>query len=155
MRFAVFLLLGLLAAIPANAAEDKVVLWRGDSAITQAEDLLKQKKYAESLGVLERIIQRNIRNADAHVYTAMAWYGLGDFQKAEASLKNALAIDRGHMGAYVMAGRVALQQGNRGQAEYYFNALRVACQSDTCVEVLALKKALREYKEKEDDDGFF
>ena len=148
MRFIGVMLLGLCAMSSALAEEAKpdegVTLWRGDAAIVQAEDLLKQKKFAESLDVLDKIIARNIRNADAHVDSAIAWYNLGNMDKADAALKNALAIDRGHMGAYVMAGLIALKREDRNQAEYYLNALRVACQSDTCPEFITLQPAVRE-----------
>lgn len=157
MRLVLFMLL-CLAAFPVFADDkkpnDAVILWRGDATITQAEDLLRQKKFSESLDVLDKIIGRNIRNADAHVYTAIAWYNLGNMDKADAALKNALAIDRGHRGAYVMAGLVSLKKYDRNQAEYYLNALRVVCQSDTCPEYVTLQHALREYKEK-DDGSFF
>lgn len=156
MRYWGVVLLALWV-IPAVAEDkkpvDQVTLWRGDAAITKAEELLKQKKFSESLDILDKIVARNIRNADAHVDSAIAWYYLGNMDKADASLKNALAIDRGHMGAYVMAGLVSLKKEDRNQAEYYLNALRVACQGDTCLEYITLAHALREYKEK--DGGFF
>ena len=148
--FLAFALIALPCCTTPSLAEDTVItLWRGDHAIFQVEDLLKQKKFAESLDISDKIVKRNIRNADAHVYQAMAYFNLGNIEKAKASITNAMAIDRGHMGAYVMAGIIALKEEDRGQAEYYLNALRIICQSETCAEYTTLNKAILEYKDKE------
>jgi tetratricopeptide (TPR) repeat protein len=154
MRIATFIIVGLLA-LPAFAADkptdklEEITLWRGDSSILQAEELLKQRKFSDSLDVLERITRRNMRGSDAHVYTGIAWYNLGNMEKADASVKNALAIDQGHMGAYVMAGLISLKKEEKSQAEYYLQALRVVCGNDVCPEFLYLQKAIREYKEED------
>lgn len=152
MRRLSVLILLLCVACPVMAANQKpaenadVILWRGDASIVRAEELLTSRKYAESLDILEAIIRRNIRHSDAHVYSAIAWYHLGNMDKADESIKNALAIDRGHMGAYVMAGLIALQRGDRNQAEYYLGALRMICQGEGCIEYITLNRKLRETK---------
>jgi tetratricopeptide (TPR) repeat protein len=150
MRITIFMLVLLLVA-PVFAADkpEEVTLWRTDSSITQAEDLLKQRKFAESLDVLDRMIRRDMRNVDAHVYTGIAWYNLGNMEKADAAVKNALAIDQAHMGAYVMAGLISLKKEEKRQAEYYLQAMRVACGNDKCPEYFYLQKAIREYKEED------
>lgn len=155
MRY-VFLILFCLIALPAMAQDDaqlqlpaqpQKTLWRGDAAIFEAEDLLRKGKFSACLDVVDRIIRRNVRNTDAHVYAALSWYNLGNMEKAEASIKNALGIDQAHMGAYVVAGLIALKKGDRNQAQYYLNALRVVCQGDFCVEYKTLQKGIREAPE--------
>ena len=154
MRITTFMLV-LLLAMPVFAADkptdkpEEITLWRADASITRAEDLLKQRKFAESLDVLDRMIRRDMRNVDAHVYTGIAWYNLGNMEKADAAVKNALAIDQAHMGAYVMAGLISLKKEDKHQAEYYMQAMRVACGNDTCPEFLYLQKAIREYIEED------
>lgn len=122
--------------------------WRGDAGLVEAEKLLNEKKYADMLTITDRLTIRNMRNADAHVLAATAWYNLGNFEKAKQSLTNALAIDKGHMGAYVVAGLTALREDDKTQADYYLNALHVVCQSDLCPEFKLLQTAVREYQPK-------
>ena len=124
--------------------------WRSDSALNEAEKLLSEKKYAEILTITDRITIRNMRNADAHVLAATAWYNLGNMEKAKNSLTNALAIDKAHMGAYVVGGLVALRENDKDQAQYYLSALSVVCQGRTCPEFKLLQQAVREFVEKED-----
>lgn len=147
------ILVALLAFAPlAHAQDDKkkespfdvVPSWRGNQQIIEVENRLKAGKDAEALDLLDEILRRDIRNTDAHVYSALAWAHLGNFEKAKASLSNALAIEKGHMGAYVLSGMIALQERQPQQADYYLQALRIACQGEDCPEFQILKKALRE-----------
>lgn len=124
--------------------------WRSDAALIEAEKLLAEKKYADILTITDRITLRNMRNADAHVLAATAWYNLGNFEKAKQSLTNALAIDKGHMGAYVVGGLTALRENDKDQAQYYLSALSVVCQGQLCPEFKLLQKAVREFVPKED-----
>ncbi|MDB5478198.1 MAG: hypothetical protein JWM96_693 [Alphaproteobacteria bacterium] len=127
---------------PAGISLDGV--WRSDAGLLEAEKLLGEKKYTEALTVLDDIITRNMRNADAHVYSAVAWLNLGNKDKAKTELTNALAIDRGHMGAYVMSGLVALMENNLTQANYFLSALKVVCRGTMCPEYQRLQKIIRE-----------
>ncbi len=145
--FALFLMMSCCSA-SAQSLDIKLINkpWRSDSALKEAERLLKDKKYADMLTITDRITMRSVRNADAHVLAATAWYNLGNFEKAKQSLTNALAIDPAHMGAYVVAGLTALREEDGDQAKYYLNALNVACQGQTCPEFKLLQQAIREYK---------
>ena len=121
-------------------------LWRGDAGVDAAADLMNQKRYSDALTLLDLAIQRNMRNADAHVFSAICWANLGNMDKAKNALGNAFAIDKGHMGAYLVGGVIALQQGDKTQANYYLNAIRTVCQADTCPEYQTLRKAINEAK---------
>lgn len=152
MRILFAVLLSFLScAAFAQTLDIKVINtpWRGDAALGEAEKLLAEKKYADVLTATDRMTIRNIRNTDAHVLAAIAWYNLGNFEKAKQALTNALAIDKGHMGAYLVAGLVALRENDKGQADYYLNALHVVCQNDLCPEFKLLQTAVREYVEKD------
>jgi len=119
--------------------------WRSDAELDTAEKLLADKKYADILTVTDRVIIRNMRNADAHVLAATAWYNLGNFDKAKQEMTTALAIDKAHLGAYVVGGLTALRQDDKDQAQYYLSALSVVCQGQTCPEFKLLQQAIREY----------
>jgi len=165
MRLFIFALLALTAFTPLNtyaqygiggpktpalttpvAPEAIPGIWRSDSGLNEAERLMLEKKYVESLTILDRIILRNMRNADAHVYAATAWMNLGATAKAKSAVTNALAIDKGHMGAYLVSGMIALHEKNRPQAEAYLSALRVVCHGETCPEFQTLQRTIRESK---------
>jgi Tfp pilus assembly protein PilF len=121
-------------------------LWRSDSGLDSAADLIQQRKYSDALPVLDLVIQRNMRNADAHVFSAICWANLGNMEKAKVALSNAFAIDKGHMGAYLVGGVIALQENDKTQANYYLSAIRTVCQGDICPEFQTLKKAINEAK---------
>lgn len=140
-------------AMPVYAATDTtdstsadLVLRRGDEAVIEAEKLMREEKYSDALVLLDEAIARNMRNTDAHVYSAIAWMQLGNLPKAKNSINNAIGIDVGHMGAYVIAGDIALKERNLQQAEYFLGALKVLCQAK-CPEYYTLDKMIREYKE--------
>ena len=146
---ALALLMGAVSApLPVQATESagaELILRRGDEAVIEAEKLLREEKYSDALVLLEEALARNVRNTDAHVYSAIAWMQLGNLDKAKSSVNNAIGIDVGHMGAYVIAGEIALKERNLQQAEYFLGALKVLCQAK-CPEYYALDKMIREYK---------
>jgi len=121
-------------------------LWRSDNGLVQAEKLLSEKKFSEALSMLEQVLARNPRIADAYVDSAYAWLNLGNNAKAKSNIENALLIDKNHMGAYVINGLLALMDKDRDQAENYLNALKMLCRSDSCPEYQTLQRILRETK---------
>ena len=130
-------------AKPAKGAPKVVTdLWGGDAALADAQKLIQGGEYAKAIAILEDIVGRNMRNSDAHMMLATCWYNLGDMDKEQKELTTVIAIDRGNMGAYVLSGYVALRDDNVRQAEYYLNALKVVCGSDSCAEYHALKNAI-------------
>jgi Tfp pilus assembly protein PilF len=152
----------LLAAVPAFAEEPVTVtpnatkapaktfsiegLWRSDNGLVQAEKLLSENKYSEALSMLEQVLSRNPRSADAYVDSAYAWLNLGNNEKAKSSIENALIIDKGHMGAYVVSGLLSLMEKDRPQAENYLGVLKVLCRGENCPEFQTLQRIIRETK---------
>jgi tetratricopeptide (TPR) repeat protein len=160
-----FLACFLLSAMPVLAQETNVTvtpsapakttinkqfsiegLWRSDSGLTQAEKLLSENKYSDALSVLDQVLVRNPRSADAYIDSAYAWLNLGNNDKAKSSVANALVIDKTHMGAYVISGILALQDKDRAQAENYLGVLKTLCHGDTCPEFQTLQRIIRETK---------
>lgn len=149
MRFIVTCFLFLLApAMAQAAAPDSIdVLWSTDANLVDAQDNIRNKNYTKALDILERMMARNFRNVDAYVMAATVHYNMKDYAKAKRTLTNALTIDRGHMGALVLMGYIALREDDQRQAEQYLNALRVVCGGDNCVEYRALKSAVKPEKD--------
>jgi len=151
----VLLALFLLVSFAALAAEEekgapKTIdeFYSGDAAVEEARKLMDEKKYAEAITLLEGSLRRNMRNTDVHMMLATSWYNLGNYRKAKESLTNTLAVDKGHRGAYVMMGFVALRERDVKQAEYYLSALKVVCGGETCPEYHTLKNAIAETEER-------
>ncbi len=121
--------------------------YAGDAAVSEARKLMAEQKCSEAVTLLEQSLRRNMRNTDVHMMLATCWYNLGNTRKAKESLTNTLMVDRGHRGAYVMMGFVALRERDLKQAEYYLSALKVVCGGETCAEYHTLKNAISETKE--------
>ncbi len=142
------LLLVLVPVFAQAKAPDTIdVLWSTDANLVDAQDNIRNKNYTKALDILERMMARNFRNIDAYVLAATVHYNMKDYAKAKRTLTNALTIDRGHMGALVLMGYIALREEDQRQAEQYLNALRVVCGGENCVEYRALKSAVKPEKD--------
>lgn len=139
------------ATTPAAPAEPPVTIWRNDAAIIDAEKLIAERKFVDALTYLDQIILRNMRNIDAHVHTALAWFYLGNMDKAKSSLKSAQIIDSNHIGSYVIAGMIALKEKKYADAADYLNVIRMLCRGETCVEYQTLQRLIRETPEEREE----
>lgn len=160
MRLTSFVFCFLIAALPVFAADtpdtiQTTHIWRSDAGLAEAEKLMQDKKYVDALTILDQVIARNMRNADAHVDSAIVWVNLGNLDKAKSSLSSAMMIDKSHLGAYVVSGIIALLEQEPEEAANYLSILRIMCKSETCPEYLALQRMIRETKIEKKDSGFF
>lgn len=154
-----FVVMSLLSLLPASVfaqtgingssasappAAPMEVVWRSDHLLNDAEALMREKKFVDALDILDRVLMRNVRNADAYVDTAIVWINLGNFEKAQNAVDNAFLVDKNHLGAYVASALIALKQKNLPQAQGFLSALRVLCHGDQCAEYQFLQRAVRE-----------
>lgn len=126
------------------APPPKPVLWRSDAAVVEAEKMILAGKYADALTLLEQAIARNLHNVEAHVHTGLAWYHLGNNNKAKEAIKSAQIIDSKHIGSYVIAGMIALKEQQPDRAADYLRIIRILCQGETCPEFQTLSRMVRE-----------
>ena len=94
----------------------------GDTAYRMLESayaLSEEQKFAESVEVLDRILERFPRYAEALNRRAAACWQLGQYQKSRDDCERALAINPNHYGAWQGLGIAQLQSGD----------LPAACQS--------------------------
>src|ERR1700741_3565703 len=92
--FTILLLLPLSAFAQSAPPFTITALWRSDSGLEEATSLIKEKKYPEALLMLDAVIKRNVRNADAHVYSAIALVNLGNLVRAKTAINHAMISDR-------------------------------------------------------------
>jgi hypothetical protein len=133
-----------------GAPESISGFYAGDANVAEAQKFLGEGKNAEAISLLEKSLQTNMRNTDVHMMLATAWYNLGRDDKAKEYLTNTLAVDKGHRGAYVMMGYIALRDDNDiRQAKSYLSALKVVCGGDQCAEYNTLNNAITEAEGKQ------
>lgn len=128
----------------AAATAPTVTLWRSDAAVVEAEKMIMAGKHVDALTLLDQAIARNLHNIEAHVHTALAWYHLGNNDKAKQSIKSALLIDKKHIGAHVILGLIALKEQNIDDASDYLRIIRMLCQGESCPEYQTLLRMVRE-----------
>lgn len=142
----------VMAASPATAvttgnqtppAVSSDYIWFGNDQINEATRLIRAKREVEALEVLDDIIQLDIRLAEAHLLTGVAWLQLKDLTKAEQAFNTVLAIDRGYLGAYVYLSQIALQRNNTQQVQVYLQAIKAICRRDDCAEYRFVLNSLR------------
>jgi lipoprotein NlpI len=87
--FFVCICLGVLAlALPANAQD-------GDEALGKALKLLSQRKEAEALPLIDKVLAKDAKNVKAHLVRGLALDGLGKHGEAIADFTKAIELDGG------------------------------------------------------------
>jgi tetratricopeptide (TPR) repeat protein len=88
--------------------------------------LLKEEQYEDSIALLLEIAEAAPQLATPHIDLGIAYRGLGDLERAEASLERALELNPRHPVAYNELGIVYRKTGRFEQAlESYENALEI------------------------------
>lgn len=101
--------------------------------------------YATAIRLLEKVVTRNARNADAYNYLGFSHRKLGNFDKAFGFYRRALAIDPEHKGAHEYIGETYLAVNDVAKAKEHLAKLDKICWLG-CDEYDDLKKAIAQYK---------
>jgi len=112
-----------------------------------AERLIQAKDYRAAVPLLEQVIAKNPRDADAQNYLGYSLRNLGDNQKALAAYTKALEIDPDHKGASEYLGQLYLLMDDLPRAEERLAKLDRLCLFG-CPEYRELKAAVDAYKAK-------
>ncbi len=147
MRFAIVpvllmaacLALGLGTPQPANALSPE------KKEFLKAEALVEMGDYKSAIPILERIVERDPKQATAYDYLGLSYANLGQLEKAHGYYQEALVIDNGHRGANLHMGQLYLQIDDLPKAEARLEALDEACLLG-CEEYTALKVQIQSYK---------
>jgi len=127
----------------------------GDSSSSKATDpnyaaartLVEDGKYAEAIPLLEQVVAKDAKNADALNDLGYSNRQLGNTDAALTHYQAALALEPSHRGANEYLGELYLTLGELPKAEERLKVLDGACFFG-CEEYTELKNAIAAYKAK-------
>jgi tetratricopeptide (TPR) repeat protein len=121
---------------------------REDPDYTAAVKAIKAENFAAAIPLLESVLRRDDRNADAHNWLGYAVRRSGDPERAIPIYQKALALDPKHRGAHEYIGEAYLMLKRLPEAKEHLAALDRLCFLP-CSEYRDLKKAVEAYEKNE------
>jgi tetratricopeptide (TPR) repeat protein len=134
---------------PAGADGDRTPSPRPgeDPSYTQAVRAIEAGQYKAAIPLLEGVVTRDQRNADAYNWLAYAVRKDGDPARAIPIYQKALALDPKHRGAHEYIGEAYLMLGDVGSARQHLARLDSLCFFG-CSEYRDLKQAIEAFERK-------
>ena len=117
----------------------------GDPDYGRAKSMIEAKKYGEAIPLLQLVVAKNPKNADAYNLLGFATRKSGNPQGSLQYYTTALQIDPKHLGANEYIGEAYLMLGQPQQAEQHLARLDQLCVFG-CAEHRELKAAIASYK---------
>ena len=117
----------------------------GDPDYPTAKQMIEAKNYQGALPLLQRVVAKNPKNADAYNLLGFATRKSGNPQASLQYYTQALQIDPKHLGAHEYIGEAYLMLDQPQQAEQHLARLGQLC-TFGCAEERELKAALANYK---------
>ena len=108
---------------------------------------IKASQYTTAIPLLEKVVQRDARNADAYNWLGYATRKKGDPAASIPLYQKALAVDPKHRGAHEYIGEAYLMLDDLPKAREHLAQLDKLC-FFSCEEYRDLKKAVQEYEKK-------
>jgi predicted Zn-dependent protease len=140
---------GVPAALAAGGGGSDSVTSRpstpADANYTAAVAAIQAKNYAQAIPLLNQVIAKNPRNADALNYLGYSLRETGKLDDALGYYEKALAVDPNHRGAHEYLGELYLQKGDVKNAEVQLAKLDGIC-TFGCEEYRDLKRKIAAYK---------
>jgi tetratricopeptide (TPR) repeat protein len=133
-------------AMGSSSSSDTSTSAPKDSDYVNAEKAIKAKDYKGAIPLLEQVVAKQPKNADAFNYLGYAHRKLGETEKAQTYYETALDIDPNHLGANEYMGELYLEMDNLQGAESRMAVLDKACRN--CPEKRELRDAIEKYKTK-------
>ncbi len=116
-----------------------------DPQYTAAVKAIKANEYAKAIPLLEGVVSRDGKNADAYNWLAYATRKNGNPAASLPLYQKALAIDPKHRGAHEYIGEAYLMLDNLPKAKEHLRTLNSLCFLP-CSEYRDLKKAVELYE---------
>lgn len=116
-----------------------------DPNYTRAKAMIEARDYANALPLLQQVVARDPRNADAYNLMGFATRKSGNPNGSLQYYQQALAIDARHLGAHEYIGEAYLMLDQPAQAEQHLARLDSLCVFG-CAEYRMLKAAVANYK---------
>ncbi|HTO11949.1 MAG TPA: tetratricopeptide repeat protein [Candidatus Binatia bacterium] len=118
-----------------------------DPAYTEAVNAIKAGQFKAAVPLLEGVVARDDRNADAFTWLGYAVRKDGDPARAIPIYQKALALDPKHRGAHEYIGEAYLMVGDLAGAKQHLARLDSLC-FFSCEEYRDLKKAIEAFEKK-------
>jgi tetratricopeptide (TPR) repeat protein len=140
-------LLALGTAAPAAADGERATsaTRTRDADYTTAVKAIDSGRFAEAISLLEGVVGRDPRNADAYNWLGYAVRRNGDPARAIPIYQKALDIDPKHRGAHEYIGEAFLMLGDLANARQHLARLDALCFLP-CSEYRDLKKAIETFE---------
>ena len=116
-----------------------------DPSFAQAKVAIEARNYAAALPLLQQVVARDPRNADAYNLMGYATRKSGDANGSLRYYTTALQIDPKHLGAHEYIGEAYLMLDRPQEAEQQLARLDSLCLFG-CAEYRVLKAAIANYK---------
>jgi Tfp pilus assembly protein PilF len=116
-----------------------------DPNYTRAKAMIEGRDYANALPLLQQVVTKDPKNADAYNLMGFATRKSGNANGSLQYYQQALAIDPRHLGAHEYIGEAYLMLDQPAQAEQHLARLDSLCVFG-CAEYRLLKTAVANYK---------
>lgn len=116
-----------------------------DANYASAKAMIEAKNYAGALPLLQQVVAKDPKNADAYNLMGFATRKSGDPNGALQYYNAALGLDPKHIGAHEYIGEAYLQLDRLPEAEQHLARLDSLC-TFGCTEYRELKAAVANYK---------
>ena len=116
-----------------------------DPNYTRAKAMIEGRDYANALPLLQQVVAKDPKNADAYNLMGFATRKSGNPNGSLQYYQQALAIDARHLGAHEYIGEAYLMLDQPAQAEQHLARLDSLCVFG-CAEYRMLKAAVANYK---------
>jgi len=116
-----------------------------DPNYTRAKAMIEAKDYKGAMPVLQQVVAKDPKNADAYTLMGFATRKSGDPNGSLQYYNQALSIDTKHIGAHEYVGEAYLELNRPAEAEQQLARLDSLCVFG-CTEYRELKKAIATYK---------
>ena len=136
----------LAAGGGANSQSTSVPSTPGDPNFARARQLIQARDFRNALPLLQQVVQKDPRNADAYNLMGYAVRSSGDPNGSLQYYQQALAIDPRHLGAHEYLGEAYLMLNRLPDAEQELARLNSLCLFG-CSEHRQLKAAIANYKQ--------
>ena len=133
------------AAGGGGGGADQTTAKPADPNYTQAKAMIEARNYANALPLLQQVVAKDPKNADAYNLMGYATRKSGDANGSLQYYQQALAIDARHLGAHEYIGEAYLMLDQPAQAEQHLARLDSLCVFG-CTEYRMLKTAVANYK---------
>ena len=116
-----------------------------DPSYTSAKAMIDAKNYAGAMPLLQQVVAKDPKNADAYTLMGYATRKSGDPNGSLQYYNTALGLDPKHIGAHEYVGEAYLQLDRLPEAEQHLARLDSICVFG-CTEYRELKAAVANYK---------